>query len=991
MYTLSVNVLTSGSGGLDVAASAGTFAAGTGTRVSNGEITHTSPSSTHSWTFSWTAPTVTSNTTATLYAASIDSYGGGTGTLQRAITVTPPAPAPTIGVNPASLTFNYQSGGATPAAQTVAVSSSGTAFNYTVSTSAAWLSATPASGSTPGNVSVSVNPSGLAAGTYTGNVTITSASASNSPKTVGVTLNVTAAPALNTNPASLTFAYQIGGSNPAAQMISLSSTGGNVNYTTATSATWLSVTPASGMTPGNLSVSVNPSGLAAGTYTGNVTVTAAGASNSPKTVGVTLNVTASPTLNASPASLTFAYQIGGSNPAAQMISLSSTGGNVNYTTATSATWLSVAPASGTTPGNLSVSVNPSGLAAGTYTGNVTVTAAGVSNSPKTVGVTLNVTAAALPTIGVNPASLTFAYQIGGSTPATQMVAVSSSGSAINYTTATSATWLSVTPASGTTAGNLTVSVNPSGLAAGTYTGNVTVTSSGAANSPKAIPVTLNVTAAQSPNMTVNPLNLSFSYQTGGAMPASKTVNVTGSSMLSYTASSSGGWLGVSPASGNTPGTLTVSVNPSGLATGTYNGSITVAGSGASNSPQTVAVSLTVTAAQTNPSLNISPGTVSFSYASGTNTSGTQNLTVSSTGAALNISATASGGAWLTITPSAGSTPATLKVSANTSGLAAGTYNGNITITSTGAANSPQTVPVQLVVTSGTSSGRLRVWPSRAISFEYEAGHADPSPRSIRVSSPGGPMSFTAAAYGGTWISVTPSGGTTPGTVSVSVDPTGLASGTYTGNVYIGTQGSAGVSVPVVLRVVSGHDDDDGGGGDDGRTSTGDLHAWPYAYDPAGSNTVAATWMDGTGAATAVTNSTDTRNQGLLLSKTSAASNQAQAGVVIRDVEGMSITELGYDIRQSSQCTAKSPRFVVVTTDEVVHKIGCASGTTQPSPAAGWKRMRFDPTNSAQASPAIAPGSKVKSMHLVLDDGPESGASMAVLDNIKVNGKSITKQ
>ena len=990
MYTLSVNVLTSGQGGLDVAASAGTFAAGTGTKVMNGEITHTSPSSSHSWTFSWTAPTVTTNTNVTLYAASTDSFGGGTGTLQRTITVTPAAPAPTIGVSPASLTFNFQSGGATPAAQTIAVSSSGTALSYTVSTSAAWLSATPASGSTSGNVSVSVNPSGLAVGTYSGNVTITSASASNSPKAVGVTLNVTAAPTLNTSPASLTFAYQIGGSNPVAQMISLSSTGGNVNYTTGTSATWLSVTPASGTTPGNLSVSVNPSGLAAGTYTGNVTITSAGASNSPKTVGVTLNISAAPALNSSPSTLTFTYQVGGSNPAAQMISLSSTGSNVNYTTGSSATWLSVTPASGTTPGNLSVSVNPSGLAAGTYTGNVTVTAAGASNSPKTVGVTLNVTAAALPTIGVNPTSLTFAYQIGGSTPAGQMVAVSSNGSAINYTTATSATWLAATPASGTTAGNVTVSVNPSGLAAGTYTGNVTLTSSGASNSPKAIPVTLTVSAAQSPTMTLSPLNLSFSYQSGGAMPAAKTVNVTSSSALSYTASSSGGWLGVSPASGNTPGALSVSVNPSGLATGTYNGSIMVTGSGASNSPQTVAVSLTVTAAQTNPSLSINPGTVSFSYAAGTNTSGTQNLSVTSTGAALNISATASGGAWLTVTPSTGSTPATLKVSANTSGLAAGTYNGTITITSTGAANSPQTVPVQLVVTSGTSSGRLRVWPSRGIDFEYQAGRADPSPRTIRVSSSRGPLSFTAAAYGGTWISVSPSGGTTPGTVSVSVDPTGLTSGTYTGNVYIGAQGSAGVSVPVTLRVVSGRDDDDGGGDDD-LTSTGDLHAWPYGYDPAGSNTVAATWMDGTGAASATTTSTDTRNQGLLLSKTSHASNQAQAGVVIRDVEGMSLTDLGYDMRQSSQCTARSPRFVVVTTDEVVHKIGCASGTTQPAPAAGWKRLRFDPTNSAQATPAIAPGSKVKSMYLVLDDGPEAGASIAVLDNIKVNGKTITKQ
>jgi hypothetical protein len=119
-----------------------------GTKVLNGEIAHSAPSITRSWTFNWTAPTVTANTNVTLYAASIDSYGGGTGTIQRAITVTPPATAPTIGVSPASLTFNYQSGGATPAAQALAVSSSGTAFNYTISTSVAWLSATPATGST---------------------------------------------------------------------------------------------------------------------------------------------------------------------------------------------------------------------------------------------------------------------------------------------------------------------------------------------------------------------------------------------------------------------------------------------------------------------------------------------------------------------------------------------------------------------------------------------------------------------------------------------------------------------------------------------------------------------------------------------------------------------------------------------------------------------------------------------------------------------------
>jgi len=694
-YTISVSTVTAGNGGVDVAASAGTFAAGTGTKVLNGEIVHSAPSSTHSWTFSWTAPTVTATTTATLYAAAIDSFSGGTGTLQQNITVTAAAPTPTIGVSPASLSFNYQSGGTVPASQSFAVSSSGSALSYTVSTSATWLSATPASGTTPGNVSVSV-----------------------------------------------------------------------------------------------------------------------------------------------------------------------------------------------TPGTLS---------------------------------------------------------------------------------------------------------------AGTYTGSVTITSSGASNSPKSVPVTLTVTSATTPTLTVSPLSLSFTYQTGGSTPAAQPVTLSSSSALNYTAVSSAAWLNATPASGATPASLSVSVNPAGLAVGNYSGTLTVTASGASNSPQKIAVSLAVTSASSgNPSLNVAPGTLTFTYASGSTTSGTQNLSITSTGAALQITAAASGGSWLSVTPTSGSTPATVKVSANPTGLAAGTYNGTITITSTGAANTPQTIPVKLVVSSSTGSGRLRIWPTRGVYFDYQSGQSDPAPKNVRVMSTGAPLSFTAAVHGGNWLSVSPSGGTTPGTLGISVDPTGLASGTYTATVKIAAQGATGINLPVILKVVSGDDDggsNDGGGSGNDASSGGGLHAWAYAYDPTGTNTVAATWMDGTGAASTSTATTaaDTRNQGLLLSKTSNASNQAQAGVVIRDVEGISLTQLGYDIRVGSQCTATSPRFVVVTTDDVVHKIGCASGTAQPAPVAGWKRLRFDPANPAQTVPAIPAGSKVKSIHLVHDGGPEAGSSIVVLDNIDINGKIIGQQ
>ena len=66
-------------------------------------------------------------------------------------------------------------------------------------------------------------------------------------------------------------------------------------------------------------------------------------------------------------------------------------------------------------------------------------------------------------------------------------------------------------------------------------------------------------------------------------PASQplTVPAGGASALGFTAtaSSTGNWLVVSPTSGTTPGTVNVSINTAGLSTGTYTGTILVAGSG----------------------------------------------------------------------------------------------------------------------------------------------------------------------------------------------------------------------------------------------------------------------------------------------------------------------------------------------------------------------------------------------------------------------------
>lgn len=102
--------------------------------------------------------------------------------------------------------------------------------------------------------------------------------------------------------------------------------------------------------------------------------------------------TDSPVLVVSPSSLTFAATVGGAAPQPQSLSVTNGGGGLlSWSVATTGSWLTAVPPSGTGNGSVSVSVATAGLAAGTYPGSVTFTAPGATGSPMTVPVTLTVT------------------------------------------------------------------------------------------------------------------------------------------------------------------------------------------------------------------------------------------------------------------------------------------------------------------------------------------------------------------------------------------------------------------------------------------------------------------------------------------------------------------------------------------------------------------------------------------------------------------------
>ena len=196
---------------------------------------------------------------------------------------------------------------------------------------------------------------------------------------------------------------------------------------------------------------------------------------------------------------------------------------------------------------------------------------------------------------------------------------------------------------------------------------------------------------------------------------------------------------------------------------------------------------------------------------------------------------------------------------------------------------------------------------------------------------------------------------------------------------------------------------------------------PGQFDPGHTFLVQAAWLNGTGCPTNASTfdgSTNTiftdqacptgdprdqHNEGLLLAKTGPTNNVAAAVAELKKVRGITLTELGYDIRKSggsglsplgSHCGAGAPRFDVVTSDGVVHFVGCNSPPGVVTGAStGWVRLRWNAAELAAAFPPILPTDVIKRIVIVFDEGqdPSGGPDSfgaAFLDNIDVNGTLV---
>jgi len=252
-------------------------------------------------------------------------------------------------------------------------------------------------------------------------------------------------------------------------------------------------------------------------------------------------------------------------------------------------------------GNLTGSTNPTSITMNDFTKNVT---ANFAELP--------------PAISPVPTSLTFNASVGGNVTNKTLQICNGGGYTLNWTaniTGVNVTWLSMSPMSGgnlaaTQCNSTQVAVNTTGLTEGTYHANITISEAvvgapsaynavgGALAAPVTVSVTLNLGV---PEILASPIPLTFTTNEGED-PPDQTLEVcnSGTGTLNWSLTDNAGWLSETPTSGSLGADecedVTVSVDASGLAAGDYSATITITGPGASNTPYSVSVSLSIAAA-----------------------------------------------------------------------------------------------------------------------------------------------------------------------------------------------------------------------------------------------------------------------------------------------------------------------------------------------------------------------------------------------------------
>ncbi len=362
--------------------------------------------------------------------------------------------------------------------------------------------------------------------------------------------------------------------------------------------------------------------------------------------------------------------------------------------------------------------NPEGLPAGVYSAVVRVSAEQARNSPQTAAVTLVVTeipVVPIPVIALEPASLGLVTQQGENAGVREVVVTNEGdgtleGLAVSVQYGAGPTgWLGTPQVQqGSNGGILRFTPSTAGLSQGNYEAQVTVTSSTPQVEAVILPVSLTVSLG--PAIALDRGTVVFEVVRGAAAPAPVEVHISnggGGTLSDLTTSVTyagpgEGWLSTSLSGATAPATLQLEADPGIRLPGSYTATVQVNSPVAENSPVLLSVTLVVTPS---PAIGLNPSSLALEAVLGAGTVLDRTINITNVGGStlegLSASApvyTTGSPGWLTMIGAPDSSaPTQLRLRIATAGLASGSYQARITLTSTSPGVNPVTVTINLTV------------------------------------------------------------------------------------------------------------------------------------------------------------------------------------------------------------------------------------------------------------------------------------------------------
>jgi hypothetical protein len=514
--------------------------------------------------------------------------------------------APTLVVTPAQLNFTALANGTPPANQTFTVTSTGDGSgdfqNFTLTENSVWIIKSPVSGTTPKTITVSINQTGLVPGTYLDSIQVSSSTSANSPQWIKIGLTVTApSPTISLSASSLSFIGVTSGPNPAPQSFIVKNTGGGtLNWSAAKGATWLTLSPGSGIDSGLVSVSVDNTGLLQGTYTDTIYITDPAATNSPKKVVVTFSLGSNLpfiVVDSQVNHIIVDSHIGGA-PNRNIVIRNGGVGALTFTLSESSPRLfTVTPSSGSAPQTVSVGFKLVGYVNGnTFKDTLWVTSPEATNSPYPVVfqfrivdtpavITLNKDTLQLTTFECSsgatlPSDSFTIFNAGGDNPMNFQLVYQTSLATVSQDNAQAPYQIIVDAAN----------INPP---LGTYYDTILVTSLWAINSPQMVIIKYSrIAGIQQPVISVaqDSFVVIRQEQTGNVLLSDQVQNLY-EGCMPWTLSESIPWLTAPNPSGNVPGNAITIVDVDGLTRGQYRDSFYINAPSAANSPKKIQVTV----------------------------------------------------------------------------------------------------------------------------------------------------------------------------------------------------------------------------------------------------------------------------------------------------------------------------------------------------------------------------------------------------------------